>query len=753
MPLASDLIRVPSALTPVRALLVAVALLTANACGDTPTDPPPSGNGMTIVAGAGQTIPAGTAASTIAALVTDAHGTPVPNVPVAFAFPTLDMRFPDTPIRIVNTGADGVARLEGWVPSVQAGSRTLSATREGGGTVTFSVTFAVGAPTRIAFDYLSYWKQTGAAIDLTATVYDANFNRVAGRPIQFTSGAGGGSVSDASKSTDASGGASTRWTLGTTIGTYTLTATSGSLSTTVTAHAISGPPVGIDRISGDGQVVTVGGSVRDSLKVRVMDAAGLPVPGVLVRWTPDAGSAAFSCDAATDSLGTTGCPRWRLSQAGPLGISADIGTASTRFTATALAAPVSFGFVAAPDSTKEVRTDTELPDAVIVEARLADGSPAAGYPVTFTTSGSDAKAVIFTGVDGRASTRWRTGRAPGRATLTATLDGVKTIAASVPTYGPPVFSVLFAGRSHTCGYLGLPIFCWGSNSVGQAGGPAGGSDRLLPELLVSNWGAGVSTFTALGDHSCSLTDLGFPLGLRLYCWGLGPDGAQSYSKPTAVELSAYRHPGLEEGRLDGAIARRTEGALHACVQTDRSTVYCVGKNDHGQLGDGTMIDRALAVAVPGIAGKSTLVLGESHTCALGGGGALLCWGRNDAGQLGDGTTTDRATPVAVVGGLTFTAVAAGVAHTCGITPAGRAYCWGSNANGQLGIGTIGGSSSAPTPVAGGYIFTRIALGDHHTCGTLTSGLAYCWGRNDHGQLGDGTRIDRAAPTPQGDYHP
>jgi alpha-tubulin suppressor-like RCC1 family protein len=64
-----------------------------------------------------------------------------------------------------------------------------------------------------------------------------------------------------------------------------------------------------------------------------------------------------------------------------------------------------------------------------------------------------------------------------------------------------------------------------------------------------------------------------------------------------------------------------------------------------------------------------------------------CWGRNDLGQLGDGTRTQRLTPIAVAGGRFFRQVSAGTGHTCGVTPADRAFCWGSNQFGQLGDGT------------------------------------------------------------------
>src|SRR5439155_1223437 len=78
-------------------------------------------------------------------------------------------------------------------------------------------------------------------------------------------------------------------------------------------------------------------------------------------------------------------------------------------------------------------------------------------------------------------------------------------------------------------------------------------------------------------------------------------------------------------------------------------------------------------------------------------GAAYCWGDNGFGQLGDGTTTSQSSPVLVQApaGVSFAAVTGGVAHTCGVTAAGIAYCWGRNLEGQLGDGT---TTNRLTPV-------------------------------------------------------
>lgn len=94
----------------------------------------------------------------------------------------------------------------------------------------------------------------------------------------------------------------------------------------------------------------------------------------------------------------------------------------------------------------------------------------------------------------------------------------------------------------------------------------------------------------------------------------------------------------------------------------------------------------------------------------------------------------------------FQAVVAGGIHSCGIVTDGGAYCWGNNDFGQLGDGSRK-SHIYPVPVVGSVRYQAISGGAGHTCGIATTGAAYCWGFNLNGQLGDGTHIDRATPAP------
>jgi hypothetical protein len=122
-----------------------------------------------------------------------------------------------------------------------------------------------------------------------------------------------------------------------------------------------------------------------------------------------------------------------------------------------------------------------------------------------------------------------------------------------------------------------------------------------------------------------------------------------------------------------------------------------------------------------------------HRCGITADTTTYCWGPNASGQLGDGTTVDApdSLPVAVVGGHKFASLALGRAHTCGITVAGAALCWGSNDRGELGVGTRDTLRSlVPTPIAvTGQTFRAdgVTTRRYKVCATTTTGSVYCWG--------------------------
>ena len=149
---------------------------------------------------------------------------------------------------------------------------------------------------------------------------------------------------------------------------------------------------------------------------------------------------------------------------------------------------------------------------------------------------------------------------------------------------------------------------------------------------------------------------------------------------------------------------------------------------------------------------SALTAGEAHTCALTTSGAAFCWGHNLYGQLGTDATLPSVptphtnTPVPVAGGHSYIAVSTRYFHTCGLTIGGVAYCWGWNGLGSLGDGTTN-DSRVPVRVATDLRFTSITAGYRQTCAVTSSGSAYCWGGNGIGEIGDGSYVDKLQPTP------
>ena len=142
------------------------------------------------------------------------------------------------------------------------------------------------------------------------------------------------------------------------------------------------------------------------------------------------------------------------------------------------------------------------------------------------------------------------------------------------------------------------------------------------------------------------------------------------------------------------------------------------------------------------ADQRRIAAGSNHTCVVRDDGRIQCWGSNAFGQLGDSTTNDRTAPGASVFGLSpgadrpadAVAVAAGAIHTCALR-LGNVACWGDNQAGQLGDGTRTQRTSAVQLAA--QFPMGLAAGIDHTCVLFATGRVRCWGDNASGQLGTG----------------
>ena len=183
-----------------------------------------------------------------------------------------------------------------------------------------------------------------------------------------------------------------------------------------------------------------------------------------------------------------------------------------------------------------------------------------------------------------------------------------------------------------------------------------------------------------------------------------------------------------------------------------------GSGASGRLGTGETADAHALVKVDSAGAltgntPSMVSAGADDTCVVAS-GAVYCWGSAVYGLLGHGNLDDSSVPVSVdttgvLTGKTVTAVAVGTRHAC-VLASGLPYCWGNNDRGQLGIGSTAPAVDTITPVdvtgaLAGRTITSIAVGDMTTC-VVASGAAYCWGMASFGLLGNGYREDVLVPT-------
>jgi alpha-tubulin suppressor-like RCC1 family protein len=204
------------------------------------------------------------------------------------------------------------------------------------------------------------------------------------------------------------------------------------------------------------------------------------------------------------------------------------------------------------------------------------------------------------------------------------------------------------------------------------------------------------------------------------------------------------------------------GGWHALFLLEDGTVRAVGKNQYGQLGDTTTTNRNIPVPVlgPNNAPLTNIVAvsaGGEHSLFLAADSTVWAVGDNYLGQLGDPATNNqyvrRVVKVKGPDGINplrgVIAIAAGSSHSLFLTKDGRVWATGRNNEGQLGDGTTQDRSIVvPVVKADGSPFDSviaIAAGHLHSLFLRQDGSVWAVGNNDAGQLGDGTLQRRLTP--------
>jgi alpha-tubulin suppressor-like RCC1 family protein len=271
----------------------------------------------------------------------------------------------------------------------------------------------------------------------------------------------------------------------------------------------------------------------------------------------------------------------------------------------------------------------------------------------------------------------------------------------------------------------------------------------------------------------------------VYQWGAQGSAPGRYSTPTLIAGAS------------GVTQMDAENGFNYALLTN-GTVVAWGRNDHGELGDGTTTASASAVAVKGltnvvqvdggnqfglavksdgtvwtwgsvhgvqtkpqkVAGLSNVVqvsAGSSHSLALLSNGTVMAWGTNHDGQLGIGSTKAQATPVLIPNLSDVKAVSAGNLSSAALLDNGTVMTWGNNTFGQLGDGSTT-NSDVPVALSGLSNVAQISAGGNsskngHMLALLTNGTIMAWGDNSSGQLGNDTYTSSSTPVVVGGSDP
>lgn len=229
--------------------------------------------------------------------------------------------------------------------------------------------------------------------------------------------------------------------------------------------------------------------------------------------------------------------------------------------------------------------------------------------------------------------------------------------------------------------------------------------------------------------------------------GLTPDTTYSFNllvKDEAGNEAVYAM--VREKMTNDLFAQISGGPSFSCGLTSEGKVYCWGSDGYGRLGNGPAGDQDIPGPINSADRFRKVAVGEDHACALRLDNRILCWGRALAGRLGNGdAVNDQASPVLISSTDTFRDVAAGSRHTCAVRTDGLAFCWGDDGGGALGNDAILADSATPVQVATITNVKAIYPMTYATCALLASGDAYCWGINSSGQLGIGSTTEQRTP--------
>ena len=339
------------------------------------------------------------------------------------------------------------------------------------------------------------------------------------------------------------------------------------------------------------------------------------------------------------------------------------------------------------------------------------------------------------------------------------------------------------GVSRTCAIASNDLlYCWGDNTSGQLGNGINGGDGSVPkQVKIGTSGSEISSGSkikqvAVGSSStCAIASNNL-----LYCWGyngeyggIGDGTDANFNVPKQVKIG-----GASQIPSGSTIKDVSSSNSAMCLTASNNKFYCFGyvgsnsiaTNNETYLGYKTKNTKVFNQQVSGSevpSGEKVIYIGKNSgdvrakRCVIASNNLAYCVGTTFSPFSSDQSSSLKQVKIGTSGSeipsnSTVKEIVTAGDHACLIASDNNAYCWGRGNNGQLGNGVSTSTYISDSPVrvkigvgdseipSGGIIKKITALYESN-CAIASNDLAYCWGSNTNGQLGIGSSINQDVP--------
>ena len=247
---------------------------------------------------------------------------------------------------------------------------------------------------------------------------------------------------------------------------------------------------------------------------------------------------------------------------------------------------------------------------------------------------------------------------------------------------------------------------------------------------------------------------------KVYTWGF-----DNYGELGSIYADGYIPTCISDipgNALNGKnIVKISSNGKTVIALDDEGKVYTWGRNNYGQLGNGTIDNSSEVICISDIEGnifngKNIIEIQSENTMiALDNEGKVYTWGENSNGSLGNGTDYENSSEPICISDIeenilnrkNIIKIQSENNTMVVLDNEGKVYTWGNNIYGELGNGT---DENRNIPVCISDIsknvlnkknIVEILRGPNMMIAIDDKGKVYTWGANYNGQLGNGTDIE------------